>query len=194
MFYAVQAASASNWMESASKLTEDRNLRLEGIRELRQVPDLEEKIRHAFGRPPEDLALAVIRSLELKEFFPRVIGLIERSNGTKLNWNAVVTANTLASMEDRKRLIALYKTKMMEKNIPSPALLALLAGLEKLDHRLLPAELGNLLSHPSFEVRIASTQAASNYLRHDFSYGPLLVTALSAKPYQVRLIAHQGLL
>lgn len=186
-------ASATNWQESALKLGGEPHLRQEGINELKKIPDLDDKLQVVFGRPQEDLALAVIRSLEMKNYFPRLLGLISQSHGEKIKWKLVFTTNAIASIEDRDRLVEVYKTKLGEMKIASPALIALLEGLGKFDYHLSIADLEKLLRHPSYEVRMASIQAAANLFVKDASYAPVLVDAVATKPYQVRLHAYQGL-
>lgn len=193
IFLIAQSALAAQWEVSALKLGGERALREEGIQDLKKMSELDEKLRLTFGRRREELAFEVIRALDLRKFFPRLIGIIEKSKGEKLNWRLVRTVNSIASIEDRKRLAAVYEAKLREKDVPPPVLLALLAGLKRVDHRVMKSDLESLLKHSSFEVRIASAQAAGYLLRRDPLYGSILSSALSSAPWQLRLVGHQEL-
>jgi hypothetical protein len=190
---AAQTALAAQWEASAIKLGGERGLRQEGLQELGKIPDLDEKLRIALGRRNEVLAFEVIRALELRTFFPRLLGLVENAKGEKLDWRLILTVNSLAPIEDRQRLSAVYESKLRDQRVSPPAILALIAGLKKLDHRILIADLKKLLRHPSYEVRIAAVQATSHFLSKDSALGSVLASAVSASPFQVRFFAHREL-
>ena len=183
----LSAFAKTNWQDSALKLSGDPELKKQGIEELKKYPNLNEKLRENFATK-KDLVLTVISTLNLKEFFPRLLESVEITKAKDLKWNTVTTTASVSQAADEKKLTSVFAKKLGEKNLSDATMAALLNGLQKYNYPVPEKQLSALLNHPSHELRIVSVQMASQ-----LKYFDLVQKATTLKPYQLRLEAYTTL-
>jgi hypothetical protein len=180
------------WQDLAIDLFGDPKNRIEAIFELEKINDLEEKVRYAFGRPDQELALEVIRALGLTGFLPRIAKAIETTENSRLDGHFIQVASDIASKEDSQNLVPIFLNKLKQKDLAAPTIIMLLSTLAQLGAAPSSDNVRELLLHDSSEVRIAVARSIIGVTKTDESYSHLLPTLLASKPYQVRLVAIEG--
>ena len=130
----------------------------------------------------------MISTLNLKEFFPRLLESVEITKAKDLKWNTVTTTASVSQAADEKKLTSVFAKKLGEKNLSDATMAALLNGLQKYNYPVPEKQLSELLAHPSHELRIVSVQMASQ-----LKYFDLVQKATTLKPYQLRLEAYTTL-
>ena len=183
----VSAFAKSTWEQSALKLSGDPELRKQGIEELKKYSGLNEKLRENYATK-KDLVLTVISTLQLREFFPRLLESVELTKAKDLKWNTVTTTASISQPTDEKKLTGAFAKKLEEKNLSDATVAALLNGLQKYNYPVSEKKLSALLNHPSYELRIISVQMAAQ-----LKYFDLVQKATTLKPYQLRLEAYTAL-
>lgn len=181
--------AAANWKASAVKLSGDPEIRQQGIKELKAIEGLPELLRESF-KADRELVLQVINALEMKEFTPRLLEIISFTNGKELSFEVIAAATNLASDKNQQELTILYYKKLDSPDISDAATLALLSGLKKFKYPIAETKLLSYLKHPSYEIRISAVQIAQALLNDKKAYDKVFQKAITAAPYQVRMIAY----
>lgn len=178
----------AEWQTSAVKLSGDPEVQAQGIKELRAIKNLTEILQASF-KQNRALALEVIRTLQMREFLPRLFEMIVASSGPNLKHDIISTATQLSSDKEKKQLTELYQLKLNNVDLSAATILELISGLQKYNFAIDETKLLKFLEHPSYEVRIAAVQTARSLLQTKKSYDQVLKKAMTTSPYQVRIVA-----
>ncbi len=147
------------WVTHARRLSgETDSVRNHSIRTLKTTPQLETILREALTSPRRYLALDVISTLKLKNLAPDLIKLSEHDEtGTYY-----LALNSLIHASDENQFKELYAKRLLSGESPAVARMILLDTLSRMQFRLTPRQLRELLiKDDSPEVR----SSALSYLR-----------------------------
>lgn len=181
--------AAPDWKNSAAKLSDDPEIRAQGIKELKAIKNLPEQLQMSFKKHPA-LVLQIIRNLEMRDFTPRLFEIITNSTANELSADVIATATDLSTEKNAKDLIALYSKKLETPKISDTATMALLLGLKKYNYPFDEKKLLSLLEHPSYEIRITAVEIATHLAKNKNSYDKVFQKAITTSPYQVRMVAY----
>lgn len=181
--------AAPDWKNSAVKLSDDPEVRAQGIKELKEIKNLPEQLRTSFKKHPA-LVLQVIRDLKMHDFVPRLFEIITNSSASELSADVIETATYLSTEKNAKELTTLYSKKLETPKISDTATMALLSGLEKYNYPFDEKKLLSLLEHPSYEIRITAVEIATHLTKNKTSYDKVFQKAITTSPYQVRMVAY----
>lgn len=187
--FSLNTFAESNWKTSAVKLSGDPEVRAEGLKELKQIKNLDDQLRTSFKKDSA-LVLQVIRNLEMHEFLPRLLEAISNAKPADLSSDMIATATYLATEKNGKELTSLYSKKLETPKISDSVTMAFLLGLEKFNYSFEEKKLLSLLEHPSYEVRVAAVEMASHLANNKASYNKVFQKAITTSPYQVRMVAY----
>lgn len=181
--------AASNWKNSAIKLSADPELRAQGVKELKEIKNLSEQLSQSF-KTDRALVLQVVRELEIRDFLPRLFEMITHLNGRDLSYDIVQTATYLSQEKNQPELTKLYSSKLETAKLTDTTTLALLLGLQKFNYPIEETKLISYLEHSSYEVRIAAVEMAQALGKDKKSYAKVFQKAIMTSPYQVRMVAY----
>lgn len=185
--------AASNWKNSAIKLSGDPELRAQGVKELKELKNLSEQLSQNF-KNDRALVLQVVRELELRDFLPRLYEIISLLNGRELSYDVVQTATYLSQEKNLSELTKLYSSKLETAKLTDTTTLALLLGLQKFNYPIEEKKLVSYLEHSSYEIRIAAVEMAKHLGKNKKSYDKVFQKAIVTSPYQVRMVAYSEFL
>lgn len=185
--------SSEQWKAYARQLGAENPGQVAAARKaLLAIPDLDGVLKDALnsGNSHDRVsAYHVIDLLRRETLFPEVL-----KRSLKENESAVFFALCALKDHDREQKIAdALRTRVSsaDEQLTAGAKVSILSCFGRIGPELVPAELSPLLADPNDEVRIAATSLVGQYRveRKEAAYEDQLISALSKKPYQLRLEA-----
>ena len=184
---------SADWIKLALNLTGDSpEIESQAKKDLKKIPNLRELLKAQIpGGPYQGLALDVIVTLDLKDFFPHLVQASEKDEDGFI----VLAINSLIDDKNAQFLADTYLKRLADTHsalrASAPARVAMLDTLERL-HVFVGAELfPSLLDDESHEVRLMALRSLRSELlsQKQEALLPLLQQSLRAKPFQLRTAA-----
>jgi hypothetical protein len=163
--------------------------RTEAVDSLRKIPDLDTQLRTALKSEKPAEALLVIRTLKEISLTPDLIAISEKNPKT----DPVMTLEVLYTSANAEKINS-YCSEQMKSHVDVAAAGAVIACVNILGNAKisLPVnEAEKLLSHASYEVRIATAAYAGKLIaagNHE-DYLKVIEQSITKSPYQLRLEA-----
>lgn len=152
--------TSDDWTELAKRFSGGGSLiRNQSIKNLKAIPNLEDRMRKELLGSQRLLALDVIATLKLESLLPDLI----RLSGEDDSGFLYLAMNSLVTPQNQDQLRRLYYVRVNSPHTSAPAKVVLLDTLIRMRVRLTNSQLQNaLIQDPSSEVR----SAALYYLRY----------------------------
>ena len=182
----------ASWAKLALSLTgESPEIEMLAKRKLKQMPDLARILRKELGGPYTPLALDVIGTLELKDFFNDLLVLSERDEDGFITQ----TLNMLLDEKNLDQLIKTYLDRLSQDEssvyYSGPAKASMIDTLDRLQVEFSSKLYKKLFDDSNFEVRMMTFHHLRNALMRSQNPNllPALKTAMMQAPQQLRISA-----